>query len=103
MDQTQTPMDAQLRALMGAGQSPDLNAFMANAPQPSLPAFMGNQPMASIMPPEAMKAPEIPAMPSHLPDGSLYSPSRNMWKSPDGMLYNHQGLPLNAPVTPQAQ
>ena len=103
MDQTQAPMDATLRALMAAGQYPDPSSVMMNAPQPSLPAFMPNQPMANVMPPEAMKAPEIPAMPSHLPDGSLYSPSRNMWKSPDGMLYNHQGHPLNAPVIPLSQ
>lgn len=102
MDQTQPPLDATLRALAGgAGQSfdPRLNAVMAPAPQSPLPAFMPNQPL----PQAVTQAPAIPPMPAHLPDGSLYSPSRNMWKSPDGTLYNHEGKPLNAPVMPQSQ
>ena len=95
----ETPLDPQILtpALMGnTGQSydPSLNAVMAQAPQPTLPPSMPNQPIAKIMPRQAMKAPEIPPMPANLPEGSLYSPSRKMWKSPDGTLYNREGIPL---------
>lgn len=35
-----------------------------------------------------------PAMPRGLPNGSQYSPSRNMWRDPDGKLYDSTGKPV---------
>ena len=93
------PFDPQIwgQALSGnkdQSYDPSLNAVMARTPQPTIPTSMPNQPAANMMPQQAMKAPKIPPMPANLPEGSLYSPSRNMWKSPDGTLYNYEGIPL---------
>lgn len=40
------------------------------------------------------KAPTAPPMPSGLPAGSQYSPSRNQWRDPSGKLYDASGKPV---------
>lgn len=39
-------------------------------------------------------APAIPPPPRNIPAGSAYSPSRNMWRSPDGRMFNADGTPV---------
>ncbi|HXJ61899.1 MAG TPA: hypothetical protein VNU68_35115 [Verrucomicrobiae bacterium] len=41
----------------------------------------------------ARTPPTVPARPETVPAGSAYSPSRQMWRAPDGRLYNAQGKP----------
>lgn len=43
---------------------------------------------------QAPARPVIPQMPSALPPGSQYSPSRQQWRDPAGKLYNGQGQPV---------
>lgn len=38
-------------------------------------------------------APAIPSLPRGVPQGSAFSPSRNMWRTPDGRLFNADGTP----------
>lgn len=42
----------------------------------------------------AAKAPVIPAIPKGVPPGSQYSPSRKMWRDPQGNLYDMNGSPV---------
>lgn len=37
--------------------------------------------------------PAVPARPRAVPSGSAFSPSRNMWRAPDGRLFNADGTP----------
>lgn len=45
-------------------------------------------------------APVAPPPPQNIPPGSLYSPSRKLWRAPDGRTYNSAGQPV---ALPQAQ
>lgn len=96
----QTQFDPQIlaRLLANSGQTPaaaPVSPAAGAAPNPmaSMPAFMPNVPMQA-----TPQAPAIPPMPPHLPDGSLYSPSRSMWKTPDGVLYHADGQPASSPA-----
>lgn len=42
---------------------------------------------------EAPAQAAVPSIPPSLPQGSQYSPSRQMWRDPQGKLYNAQGQP----------
>lgn len=43
-----------------------------------------------------------PARPQSVPQGSAYSPSRQMWRDPQGNLYDATGKPVQAAPGPQA-
>src|SRR4029077_21050707 len=51
-------------------------------------AAAGTSPIES---PATAPAPRIPVAPSGVPPGSSFSPSRNMWRSPDGKLFDAAG------------
>ena len=44
----------------------------------------------------AAAAPATPARPASVPNGAAYSPSRQMWRDPQGHMYNAQGQPVAA-------
>jgi hypothetical protein len=50
----------------------------------------------------APSAPIAPTPPSNIPTGALYSPSRRMWKAPDGRRYDEAGRPLDMSGRPIA-
>ena len=52
----------------------------------------GNLP--SQAPAAAAPAPRIPQMPSGLPAGSQFSPSRRQWRDPSGQIYDANGNPV---------
>lgn len=51
-----------------------------------------------------VQAPQAPSRPQTVPTGSAYSPSRRMWRDPQGNLYDASGSPLrtapNGPPQP---
>jgi hypothetical protein len=47
-------------------------------------------------------APTAPQRPQTVPQGSAYSPSRRMWRDPQGHLYDANGQPVQAAPGPQA-
>jgi hypothetical protein len=48
---------------------------------------------AATKPAGGAQSPTLPARPSSVPAGSQYSPSRKMWRTPDGKLFNERGEP----------
>lgn len=38
----------------------------------------------------------VPVKPPAIPDGSMYSPSRKMWRAPDGRLFDETGTPVKS-------
>ena len=47
--------------------------------------------------PAATQEPTTPQQPPSVPPGSAYSPSRKMWRAPDGSMYDERGNPAGAP------
>jgi hypothetical protein len=69
---------------------PTMDARPANQPAQAAPAaqaIQGGQVVADPPPPA------IPAAPRTVPAGSAYSPSRRMWRSPDGRMFSEDGRP----------
>lgn len=60
----------------------------------TIPATSPATPAAEATTGKPSAAPAIPALPSNLPAGSLYSPSRKMWRDPSGKLYDAGGNPV---------
>jgi hypothetical protein len=60
---------------------------------PSAPA--GTAPLVPGQPaaPAAPAAGAAPPRPPNVPPGSAYSPSRNMWRAPDGRMFTKDGVP----------
>ncbi len=58
-------------------------------------AVPANDPGADQPRPAGVQAepPAIPAVPRGVPQGSAYSPSRRMWRAPDGRMFNADGTP----------
>jgi hypothetical protein len=111
-DQRQAMSGAGLQALMTAGLDPRQTALALAHPElmklaaarlfPNYrlerahglfgafdPATGGFRPLAAGTPQDsATTAGGIPPMPSHLPPGSAYSASRNIWRRPDGTFFD---------------
>lgn len=72
------------------GAAPQAPAAPAPSPPPA-----ATQPTAA---PQgqgpASSAAAIPPPPPNVPPGSMYSPSRSLWKAPDGMIYDQNGKPV---------
>jgi hypothetical protein len=78
----------------------------AGVPKPQAQAAIGNPSLMRALavrylgpnsPGSASSVPaaaNAPAAPPNLPSAAAYSPSRNMWRDPDGNLFNQQGKPV---------
>jgi hypothetical protein len=66
------------------------NPFSSN--QYGAPGTGGGARAAS---PDAPTAPTVPARPANVPPGSAWSPSRRMWRAPDGTLFTADGRPVS--------
>jgi hypothetical protein len=68
------------------------------AQQPQAPAAAATAPAQTAAPSSAAVPPGgIPAQPTNVPTGSAWSPSRHMWRSPDGAsFFDAQGNPVQA-------
>ncbi len=81
------------------------NQFNASARPPdfraqaekNVQAILGNAPgvphPAAAAPATQPSAPATPTRPSAVPEGSAYSPSRQMWRDPSGKMYDASGAP----------
>lgn len=58
-------------------------------PAPSAPA-----PRGGVQDPRRPLDIQIPQRPASVPPGSAYSPSRGMWRSPDGRVFDQNGNPV---------
>lgn len=68
-----------------AQTAPAAPAQTAPAARPAAPA------------PQAAAPAAIPQRPSNVPQGSMYSPSRKMWRTPDGKVLDADGKPVATP------
>lgn len=89
----QTATDADLRnatSLVGAGMAKDIPSALKQVQQ-----GRDMQRPAAAPAPAVPAVPAVPARPQDVPNGSAFSPSRQMWRGPDGRLYDIQGRPIS--------
>jgi hypothetical protein len=67
--------------------------FAANYLGPNFQSNAPNAPTASAKPPATPS--NGPTVPSNVPDGAAFSPSRGLWRDRDGNLFDQQGKALN--------
>jgi hypothetical protein len=76
-----------------ASSAPAAPASAANSTPSPTPALAGNYSGPNWQG-NASNALIAPATPPKVPNGAVYSPSRNMWKDGDGNLFDQQGKPV---------
>jgi len=89
------------QSLRTSGQLPAAAAptpAPAVAPPPARPAAPQAAPPAAQ--PSRQPSTAAPPIPPGLPPGSQYSPSRNMWRTPDGKIYGPDGKPAGQSAAP---
>lgn len=86
-------MGEQYNQGMGTTQDP---LRLLNAPaQQSFRRILAYGPSGTGTPPSAPASSAAPSRPGNLPAGSQYSPSRRMWRDPQGKLYKADGTPAS--------
>ncbi len=91
-----TPFTGYVDNARAGGQMPaGTNQGQLKAVMGGTPASIGSQAQPQPQPAQAQTArpAAVPALPASVPPGSAYSPSRKMWRSPSGALFDAQGRP----------